>query len=159
MMSLLPVATTLLAMVLSIEPLRIGGLGKVMPDFALMAAYYWAIFRPDLLPSLALFVIGMLQDLLCGGVPGLTALLLLLCRATLSVWGYPFLARPFPFLWAGFALMTGAAMLFLWSMNCLLAGELLDLRSPSLCAVVTISLFPIAGFLLGKSRRALAGAV
>lgn len=158
MASLLPVATTLLAMALSIEPLHIRGFAEVTPAFALMAAYHWTIYRPGLLPALALFTTGTLQDLICGGLPGVTAFLLLLCRAILLDRRHLFVDRPFPFVWAGFALLTGGAMLFLWALHSLLAGEILDFRSPGVCAVVTISLFPVASFLLGRSQRALMGA-
>jgi rod shape-determining protein MreD len=158
MTSLLPVATTLLAMLLSIEPLHIPGYTEVTPAFALMAAYYWTIYRPDLMPALALFTIGVLQDLLCGDLPGETAFLLLLCRAILLARGHDFVNRHFPFLWAGFALLSGGAMLFLWTLHSLLAGEMLDFRSKVFCAVLTISLFPVASFLLGRSERALMGA-
>ena len=157
MTSLLPVATTLLAMLLSIEPLRTRGYAEVTPAFALMAAYHWTIYRPDLMPALALFTIGVLQDLLCGGLPGETAFLLLLCRAILLAGGHHFVNRPFPFLWAGFALLSGSGMLFLWTLHSLLAGEMLDFRSKVFCAVLTISLFPVASFLLGWSQRALMG--
>jgi len=43
-------------------------------------------------------------------------------------------------------------------LHSMLAAELLDLRGPVLRAVVTISVFPIASFLLGRSQRALIGA-
>ena len=158
MASLLPVATTLLAMALSIEPLHIRGFAEVTPAFALMAAYHWTIYRPGLLPALALFTIGTLQDLICGGLPGITAFLLLLCRAILLDRRHLFVDQPFPFVWAGFALLTGGAMLFLWALHSLLAGEILEFRSPGVCTVVTISLFPVASFLLGRSQRALMGA-
>jgi rod shape-determining protein MreD len=155
MASLLPVATTLLAMALSIERLHIRGLAEVTPDFLLMAAYHWTTYRPDLLPALALLAIGTLQDLLCGGPPGTTALLLLLCRAILLACRRQFVNRPFPFLWAGFALLSGSAMLFLWALNSLFAGEKLDFGTPMFCAVLTIALFPVVSFILGRSERAL----
>jgi rod shape-determining protein MreD len=158
MASLLPVATTLLAIVLSIEPLHIRGLPEVTPNVVLMVAYHWTIYRPDLLPALALFTIGTLQDLLCGGVPGVTALLLLLCRAVLLACRGQFVHRRLAFLWAGFALLSGSAMLFLWALNSLLAGETLDFRTPMFCTVLTIALFPIVSFLLGRSQRALMSA-
>lgn len=157
MPSLLPVATTLLAMVLSIEPLHIRGLAEVRPDFVLMAVYHWTIYRPNLLPALALLTIGTLQDLLYGGVPGITALLLLLCRAIPLAYRRQLVNRRLPFLWAGFALLSASAMLFLWTLNSLLAGETLDFRTPIFCAVLTIALFPIVSFLLGRSQRALTG--
>ena len=158
MASLLPVATTLLAMALSFEPLRIPGFGEATPAFALMAAYYWTISRPGLLPASALFAVGTLQDLLCGSVPGVTALLLLLCRAILLQRRHLIIDRPFPVVWAGFALLTGGAMLVLWTLHSLFAGKMLDFRSPGCSAVLTMSLFPVANFLLGRSQRALSGA-
>lgn len=155
MASLLPIATTLLAMALSVEPVRIPGFGEATPAFALMTAYYWVIYRPGLLPASALFAVGMLQDLLCGGVPGVTALLLLLCRAILLDRRHLFVDRPFPFIWAGFALLTGGAMLILWTLHSLFTGELLDFHSPAACAVLTISLFPAGSVLLGLCQRSL----
>ncbi len=50
---LLPVATTLLAAVISVLPLQIPGYAALTPVFTLMAAYHWTIYRPDLLPPLA----------------------------------------------------------------------------------------------------------
>jgi rod shape-determining protein MreD len=152
---LLPVATTVLAMLLSIQAIPIPGYAPVTPAFTLMAAYHWTIYRPDLLPSLALFIIGTIQDLLSGGLTGVTALLLLLARAIVSGNRQHFVNRPFPFVWAGFTLLTGGAMLFLWTLHSLLAAELLDFRGTVFRAVLTISVFPVASFLLGRTQRAL----
>jgi rod shape-determining protein MreD len=152
---LLPVATTVLAMLLSIQAIPIPGYAPVTPAFTLMAAYHWTIYRPDLLPSLALFIIGTIQDLLSGGLTGVTALLLLLARAIVSGNRRHFVNRPFPFVWAGFTLLTGGAMLFLWTLHSLLAAELLDFRGSVFRAVLTISVFPVASFLLGRTQRAL----
>lgn len=155
MASLLPVATTVLAMLLSIQAMPIPGYAPVTPAFTLMAAYHWTIYRPDLLPALALFIIGTIQDLLSGGLTGVTALLLLLARAIVSGNRQHFVNRPFPFVWAGFTLLTGGAMLFLWTLHSLLAAELLDFRGTVFRAVLTISVFPVASFLLGRAQRAL----
>jgi rod shape-determining protein MreD len=155
MASLLPVATTVLAMLLSIQAMPIPGYAPVTPAFTLMAAYHWTIYRPGLLPASVLFIIGTTQDLLSGGPPGVTALLLLLARAIVSSNRRHFVNRPFPFVWAGFTLLTGGAMLFLWSLHSLLAAELVDFRGTVFRAVLTISVFPVASFLLGRTQRAL----
>src|SRR5271170_8440659 len=78
---LLPVATTAAAAILSIQPVHIPAYAALAPAFMLMAVYHWAIYRPDLLPPFAVFVIGIAHDLLAGGPPGVVALLLLLARA------------------------------------------------------------------------------
>jgi rod shape-determining protein MreD len=158
MINVLPIATTVLAALLSVEPLHLVGYAALTPAFTLMVTYHWTIYRPDLLPVLALFLIGTIQDLLSGGLPGVTAVTLLLARAIVLPHRHYFVDRRFPFIWAGFTLLTGGAMLFLWALHSMLAAELLDLRGPVLRAVLTIAVFPIASFLLGRSQRALIGA-
>lgn len=157
MASLLPVATTALAMLLSIQPIHIPGYAAVTPAFTLMAVYHWVVYRPDLLPAPAVFVIGTVQDLLSGGLPGVTALLLLIARAIVLRQRRHFVNRPFPFVWAGFTVLTGGAMLFLWTLHSLLAAELLGFRGTVFRVVLTIAVFPIASFLLGRSQRAFLG--
>jgi rod shape-determining protein MreD len=158
MINVLPIATTVLAALLSVEPLHLVGYAALTPAFTLMVTYHWTIYRPDLLPVLALFLIGTIQDLLSGGLPGVTAVTLLLARAIVLPHRHYFVDRRFPFIWAGFTLLTGGAMLFLWALHSMLAAKLLDLRGPGLRAVLTIAVFPIASFLLGRSQRALIGA-
>src|SRR6202047_4838120 len=108
---MLPLATTLFAALISVLPIHIPGYAVLTPVFTLMAAYHWTIYRPDLLPPLALFLVGLTEDLLAGSPVGVNALLLLLTRvAVLSNRRY-FVNRMFPFVWSGFALLAVAAML------------------------------------------------
>lgn len=158
MANVLPIMTTIAAALLSIEPLHLGGYAALSPAFTLMAAFHWTIYRPHLLPPLALFVIGSIQDLLSGGLPGITAVMLLLARAIVMANRHNFFDRRFSFIWAGFAALTGGAMLFLWALHSLLAGHFLEFREPVFRGVLTISIFPIASFLLARSQRALIGA-
>jgi rod shape-determining protein MreD len=158
MINVLPIATTVLAALLSIEPLHLDGYAGLTPAFTLMATYHWTIYRPDRLPAPSLFLIGIIQDLLSGGLPGETAVTLLLVRAIVLPQRHYFVDPLFAFIWAGFTLLTAGAMLFSWALHSLLAAEFLDLRGPVLRAVLTIAVFPIASFLLGRSQRALIGA-
>jgi rod shape-determining protein MreD len=155
---LLPAATTVLAMIISIQPAHIPGYAALAPAFVLMAVYHWTIYRPDLLPPLALFLVGIVQDLLAGVPPGVTAFVLLLTRAVVLHHRRHFANRPFPFVWAGFTMLTGGVMLFLWALHCLLDGVLVDSRGTVFRAVLTISVFPIASFLLGRTQRTLMSA-
>ena len=155
---LLPIATTLLATVISIQPAHIPGYAALTPAFTLMAVYHWTIYRPDLLSPFALFLVGITQDLLAGVPPGVTALVLLLTRAVVLRHRRHFVNRPFPFVWTGFTMLSGVAMLFLWTFHCLLDGVLVDFRGTVFRAVLTVSMFPIASFLLGRTQRTLMGA-
>jgi rod shape-determining protein MreD len=155
---LLPVATTLLAAVISVLPLQIPGYAALTPVFTLMAAYHWTIYRPDLLPPLALFGVGFTEDLLAGSPIGVNALLLLLSRIAVLHYRRYFVNRNFPFVWTGFTLLTAAAMLGLWALHCVLDLSLLDFRVAIIRAALTIAMFPLASFMLGRAQRAVMGA-
>jgi rod shape-determining protein MreD len=105
-----------------------------------------------------LFAIGLTEDLLAGSAIGLNALLLLLSRS--SVLGYRryFINRTFPFVWTGFTLLTVIALSGLWALHCILDLGLFDFRNTVIRAVLTIALFPLASFLLGRAQRAVMGA-
>jgi rod shape-determining protein MreD len=155
---MLPAATTLLAALISVLPIHIPGYAALTPVFTLMAAYHWTIYRPDLLPPLALFAVGLTEDLMAGSPVGINALLLLLTRT--SVLGYRryFINRAFPFVWSGFALLTAIALFGLWALHCILDLSLLDFRTTVIRAALTIAIFPLASFLLGRAQRAVMGA-
>ena len=155
---MLPVATTVLAVIITVLPVRVPGYAALTPAFTLMAVYHWTIYRPDLLPPLGVFAIGLAEDLLTGGVPGTSALVLLLARAAVLRSRRYFVNRTFPFVWGGFTLLAGAAMFGLWALNCLMQLSFFDLRTTVFRAVLTIAMFPVASFALGRTQRALMGA-
>jgi rod shape-determining protein MreD len=155
---LLPVATTLLAAVISVLPVQIPGYAALTPVFTLMAAYHWTIYRPDLLPPVALFGIGIAEDLLAGSPIGVNALLLLLTRVAVLSHRRYFINRNFPFVWTGFTLLAAVAMLGLWGLHCVLDLSLLDFRNAVIRAALTIAMFPLASFVLGRAQRAVMGA-
>ncbi len=154
---LLPVLTTLLSALLMLEPVPLPRYAGVTPLFTLMAVYQWTLYQPALVPASALFAIGFLYDLLAGAPLGVTPLLLLLARAAVLRFRRWFADREFSYVWAGFAGLTGVTALGLWGLDCLLAGRLLRIGESVFRAALTVALFPIASFLLGRAQRALIG--
>lgn len=154
---LFPFFTLLMAVLATILPLRIPGYAALTPAFTLMAVYHWTIYRPDLLPAVALFAIGLAEDILTGGPVGVTSLLLLLARAGVMNYRRYFVNRGFSFVWAGFTFLAGCGMLAMWGLHCLLAMSFLDFRSTLFRTVLTIASFPVASFLLGRGQRAMIG--
>jgi rod shape-determining protein MreD len=155
---LVPIGTMLIAVIATILPLRVPGYAALTPAFSLMAVYHWTIYRPDLLPALALFAVGLTEDLLTGAPVGVGALMLLIARAAVLQYRRYFVNRAFPFVWSGFTLLTGIAMLGFWALHCAIGLTLLDLRNTIFRTVVTIAVFPVASFLLGGAQRRLMGA-
>jgi rod shape-determining protein MreD len=155
---LLPIATTLLAATIAILPVPVPGYAALTPAFTLMAVYHWTIYRPDLLPPTGVFAIGLAQDLLSGAPVGVGALVLLFARAAVLRGRRYFINRTFPFVWTGFALLAAPAILAEWALDCLLKLSFFDLRSTMFRTVLTIAVFPVASFALGRTQRALIGA-
>jgi rod shape-determining protein MreD len=155
---LLPIATTLLAATIAILPVPVPGYAALTPAFTLMAVYHWTIYRPDLLPPAGVFAIGLAQDLLSGAPVGVGALVLLFARAAVLRGRRYFINRTFPFVWTGFALLAAPAILAEWALDCLLKLSFFDLRSTMFRTVLTIAVFPVASFALGRTQRALIGA-
>lgn len=155
---MLPIATTVLAAVISILPIELPGYAALTPAFTLMAVYHWTIYRPDLLPPTGVFAVGLAQDLIAGGPAGIGAFVLLLARAGVLRSRRYFINRPFPFVWAGFTLLGAGAMLLVWALHCLIDLTLFNLRTTVFRAVLTIAIFPVASFALGRTQRALMGA-
>jgi rod shape-determining protein MreD len=155
---LLPIATTIVAVLITILPLRIPGYAALTPAFTLMAVYHWTVYRPDLLPPSGLFAVGLAQDLLTGGPAGVNALVLLLARAAVLRQRRHFINRTFPFVWSGFTLLAVAAMLGLWTLHCLMQFSPSGFRATVFRTVLTIAIFPAASFALGRTQRALLGA-
>lgn len=152
---LVPFLTTLLFVLISVVPLHIPGFAVVAPAFTLMAVYHWTIYRPDLLPPVAVFVAGLLLDLL-NGTPyvGTSALSLLLTRSVLMGQRRFFVNRLFPVLWAGFLVTTAAVVAFEWALVSLLHGALLGARPVVFEALLTVATFPLASYLLARAQRA-----
>ncbi len=147
----------MLAALITILPLRIPGYAALTPAFTLMAVYHWTIYRPDLLPPVGLFGVGLAQDLLAGAPVGIGALVLLIARAAVLRYRRHFINRTFPFVWTGFTLLGAAAMLGLWALHCALDLSFFDPRTTVFRTVLTIAIFPVASFALGRTQRALMG--
>jgi rod shape-determining protein MreD len=71
--AIVPVALGILGVLIANFPVSIFG-GLVPPPLlALMPIYFWGMVRPDLMTPFWVFVLGVLEDLLSGGPPGIWA--------------------------------------------------------------------------------------
>lgn len=71
------VVPVLLAMLgVAVANLPVSFLGGIVPPplLGLMPVYFWCLVRPDLMPPFWAFVVGLLEDVLSGGPPGIWTL-------------------------------------------------------------------------------------
>jgi rod shape-determining protein MreD len=112
------------------------------------------IYRPDLLPPLATFLLGLVLDLLSGTPLGVSSLLFLIARSIVIRQRRFFVNRPFPFVWMGLMLLAVGAVAVLWAIGSAVNGVLLDPRPAALQVVLTVATFPAISYLLVRVQRA-----
>ena len=96
-----PFGITLFLVVASAVAVPIQQYGAVASAAALMSIYYWTVYRDNLMPAVAVFTIGLLQDILGGTPLGLSALVLLLGYALIRSQQRFLQGKSFIVHWAG----------------------------------------------------------
>ena len=77
------VVTLVGALTISSVPLGVGSAALPWPNLTLCVVFFWMIHRPSGLPTLAVLAVGLMSDLIGGGVIGAGMLALLVCTAFL----------------------------------------------------------------------------
>ena len=150
-----PGVVTLLLVIIGLVPLGIPQLGFVVPPLALIAVYYWGIYRPDLLPAIAAFAIGLFHDVLSGGALGLYASIFLVVRAVMASQRRFFLGKPFYVEWWAFMVVGAAAFLTQWVLASLYVGAFVKPGPLAIQALLTITLYPVLTGLMIRLRHAI----
>ncbi len=153
---LVPFGVTLVLMLFAMTPTYVPGLSHVAPMYALMAVYFWSIYRPDLLGYGSTFAIGILEDLLAGTPLGSGALILLLCQRVVFHQQKFFNNKPFGIIWLAFALVAAGAALLRWLCVGLVATSgFTPIGQMSTAYLMTVAAYPIVGWLLAKAHMKL----
>jgi rod shape-determining protein MreD len=71
--TIIPVLFGLIGAIIANVPISLFGGWMPPPLFALMPLYFWCLVRPDLVSPASTLVIGIVQDILSGGPPGIWA--------------------------------------------------------------------------------------
>lgn len=153
--ALAPAFVILVLMLASLIPLRLPFLPSVATLLPLMAVFHFSLHRPTAVPPPALLLFGLLFDLLQygpGAPLGVSALQFLLIWRVVSASRKYLLEVSFAFIWLLYALIVGAAMVLAWLLTSLLSVSLIDPWPALLQYVVSLFLYPILGWLLGRNR-------
>lgn len=148
-----PIALTLVLMMVTAVPLRLPPFDTVEPGLVLICVYFWAIHRPELMPQVAVFLIGIAQDMVTGTPLGLNTFTLLVIYGAVSSQRVFFLGRPFIATWLGFLLVSAAYALIIWLLACLLRAALIDPGPVFLQFLMTLFLYPPMAWVLAMVQR------
>ncbi len=153
-----PALTTIFLVLLAQLPLPLAFYADVAPALPLMAVYYWVVFRPDLMPRILVFAIGLVHDALTGAPFGLMALILLLAHTFVLSQRRFLVGKPFWIFWCGFAIVVPVAALLNWILSSALRGAPMPADVLLVGVALTVAAFPVVAWMLLRSQRWLVGA-
>ena len=150
-----PAGLTLVLVILSVVPLRIPGYAEIAPVLALMSIYHWAIYRPNLMPLGAVFLLGLLQDLLSGSPVGLYVLVFLTVYGVVLSQRRFFAGRSFIIYWFGFAIIAFGAGVESWLLASLLNLALMDFKLVFFQFLLSLGILPVVAWLFLRWQQAI----
>jgi rod shape-determining protein MreD len=137
-----PFGLTMVFTLLSVLALRVPALGVAGPVWTIMGLFYWALYRPDLMPAVAVFFVGLMLDALSGTPLGVNALVFLMVQRLVVTQRRYFYGKPFAIVWLGFGLVAAGAFAASWLLTSLWHGTIIDQRVLVLRYILTVALFP-----------------
>lgn len=150
-----PMALALLLVLISALPATLTVFREVSPAWVLMAVFYWSVYRPDLMPIQAAFVIGLLQDLLLGLPPGISALIYVVLRGNAGLIARLANGRSFLGVWLIFATVTAIATIVRHILMILWFERLIDPTPALVEAMLTIGVYPAVSWVFVRLQRGL----
>lgn len=150
---LVPLALMAVLFLFSVTAFPWSGVGLIKPQLVLIAVYYWAIYRPTLVPPYLCFFLGLLIDVISGLPLGINAIILTLVQWVVRDQRKFLMAQAHITLWAVFILISFSALAIEWAMFGLVDGTWPPFMPIMLSCVATIFLFPLVTFLLVMTHR------
>jgi len=154
-----PFLLTLALVIINQLPLHIPGFSQVMPLLPLMAIYHWAMFRPELMPAHAVFIVGLMQDVLSGTPVGINALVYLAVYGTVLSQERFFSGKSFVVVWLGFGLIAAAATVAVWALVSAWYAAIVAPQAVIFQYLLTIGFFPVVVWVFLRWQRGVLGSV
>ncbi len=131
--------------------------GGVKVPLILMAIYYWSIFRPSIVPSWFVFIVGIAFDFLGGSPLGMNASIFVAVQWIISDQRRFLMGQPFVMVWCGFCVVAVLATFVQWFFFGLIHFQWTFSESIWISLVLGVSLFPFVSVLLYLTHRMLPG--
>jgi rod shape-determining protein MreD len=151
-----PVVCTVLLMLLAMAPFGFADQAMLLPAITLPCVFFWSLFRPAAMSPPAVFLIGLLLDLL-GYLPiGAGVLTLLVLHGFTVRWRRTLARQNFTVVWIAFAGLAAGAAGLLWTLASLLTFRLLPPGPVVFLCVLTTAIYPTVAILFTGAHRSIA---
>ncbi|MBR0656962.1 rod shape-determining protein MreD [Plastoroseomonas arctica] len=146
-----PVATALLLVFVA----AFRGAPALVPAVVLPAVFFWSIFRPLSMSPVAVFALGLLQDLVTYAPIGIGILTLLAVHGLAFRWRRSLAGWSFLAVWVVFCGFAAGAAGLGWLLHALLALSLPPPEPSVQFALLAAGLYPSLAFLMTRAHRAM----
>jgi len=151
-----PGTTSLLLMLGSLAPFGLWGQAALLPTVALTCVWFWSLFRPAAMPPPAVFLIGVILDLLGFLPPGVGPLTMLTTHG-IAQRLRRFLARQgFAVVWLIFITVACGIAAMNWALVSLLTFSLLPPAPVLFQAGLAAAMYPAVAIPLSLAHRSIA---
>ncbi len=151
-----PVACTLMLMLLSNTPLGVPDQAVLLPAVTVASVFFWSLFRPASMPPVAVFLIGLLLDLLAWLPLGDSVVVLLAVHALCVRWRRTLAKQGFLVIWLAFLVFAAGAGALMWALAAVVGFRWLPPAPAVFQAVLTAALYPALTILFTLAHRSVA---
>ena len=151
-----PLAATALLLLVLAAPLGLPAQAELLPAVALACVFFWTLFRPASMTPPAVFVLGLLADLLGDALPGTQIVTLLIAHGLILRWRRSLVRQGFLLVWLAYCGITAGAAAFAWALGSLLSLSLLPAAPAVFQAVISAGFYPALAIVLVRTHRGLA---
>lgn len=150
---MIPAGLSIAFVLFAVMPLPIPGYSAIVPMLALASVFFWAVHYPSLLPPVAVFTIGLVQDVLTGALLGSGAVVLLLAYGAVIRQRVFFRNKSFLVIWWSFMIVALGAGMLAWVLASLFDGRLVPAGAALTQVLLTIAVYPLlTGILHGVHK-------
>jgi len=151
-----PAGLTVAVLLVLAAPFGFPGQPEVQRASALCAVFFWSLFRPTSMPPAAVFLLGLLADLLSYAPPGVTVLVWLLAHGLALRWRRSLVRLGFVLVWFAMVSVACGAAALEWALTSLLTFRLLPPGAAFFEAALGVGLYPIVAVALTHVHQTLA---
>ena len=138
-----PLITTLVSIMITLLPIGSSPSMPYMPALGLISLFFWAMYRPSLLPPLVVFFIGLYHDLVSAGPLGLWTLTYLVFYGYFVERRTFYVGRTFQSLWFAFLVGVLIAGFVVWAVSSLFHMQVLSPLPVFVMGAVTLVAYPV----------------
>lgn len=148
--SAIPSLISVLLILIAVLPYGLPKSSLAAPVLALISVYYWSLFRPELMPAGAAFMLGLFVDILSGGPPGLNALVLILVHWAASGQRRALAGKSFAVGWLGYLLIAGGAAIVNWFVASVFHATVIESVPLLLSHAIGTAAYPLVAIFLAR---------